>query len=564
MAACLACLLLWVGLALGTFQPPLAKLGGLPSPSEADLMLLREEAIPTDGAGLEDWIRQRVLGDEELARMGRLVEQLGDEEFQKREEATKTLTSYGTRARSALRKGMENKDPEVRARSVDALRQIEISHTPLIQGAALRTLGRLQKGKASKTDATLLGFMRPKENFVLLESAMDGLSFLASEWTEPSPAVLDALQKRTPPERYTILLALIKSGKPFGVELAKAQVALPDPEAKAWGSMALCFSGADPSYFGTLIENMNQLDSGTFALAEDIGYRLGEPSTPEPFPVLSGGDREKRIALWKTWWESRQGQPLVLRDPLVPGGPGGSTMVMMLDLGRIVDLDLAKKPRWQINELEFPLDAQLLPGPRVLVAEHYGARVTERDVKGRILWAKGYAEPLAAQRLASGVTLITSAEGFTEVDLNGQEIVTWSPKTDERIMKIQRRFDGFTAVVLTTADMDSSRVAWLDRSFRERATFPVQVRKSGGRIDILPGNQVILPEFENNRIAQFDITGKVVWKAELDQPVSCVVTPAGTIMANCGSNRGAVELDRSGKEIWGYQTDTRVTRAWRR
>jgi len=28
--------------------------------------------------------------------------------------------------------------------------------------------------------------------------------------------------------------------------------------------------------------------------------------------------------------------------------------------------------------------------------------------------------------------------------------------------------------------------------------------------------------------------------------------------------RGATELDRSGKEVWNYRTDTRVTRAVRR
>jgi|GEM_PF-776452 len=552
-----------------TSQP--GQYGGLISPSAADLMTLREESIATDAAGLEEWIKQRVLGEEELVRIDRLVIQLGDEEFQKREEASKTLTGYGPRARAALRKGVDHKDPEIRARSTDVLRVIEINHTPLIQAAALRVLGRLQKGKPPGSEITILDFLRPKENQVLLESAMEAMAFLASEWTEPPQPILDALKKRAPADRYPLLLALLKSGKSFGVEIARQQASQSDPEARCWAAMALCFSGADPSYMGLLIDHMSYLDEPSFFLAEDIGYRMGEPNSPEPAPVLSSSDRERRIAAWKTWWTTRKNQPMTLRDPLLPAGPGGSTMVVILEQGKIIDLDVQKKPRWQINELEYPLDAQLLPGPRVLVAEHgglgnrLGDRITERDIKGRILWAKGYSQPLTAQRLASGITLIAGEYGFTEVDLNGQDLVTWSPAGNERVMKLQRRYDGFTAVVLKNGDEgEKSRLVWLDRSFRERATFPVQVGKSGGRVEILPGDHVLLPEFENNRVAQFDATGKVVWSANLDQVVACVVTPSGTIMANFFGNRGAAEIDKSGKEIWNFQTDAKVTRAWRR
>lgn len=528
-------------------------------------MTLREESIAADPAGLEEWIKQRVLSEEELARIDKLVLQMGDEDFQKREEASKNLTHYGTRARAALRKGSDHKDPEIRTRSVDVLRSIEINHSPLIQGTALRVLGRLQKGKPPGSEVLILDFLRPKESPALLDSAIDALAFLASDWTEPPPSVLDALKKRPPADRYPILLALLKSGKSFGAELARAQVNQADPESKAWGAMALCFSGTDPSYMGVLIDHMSYLDEPAFFLAEDIGYRMGEAGAPEPAPVLSSLDRERRMTAWKSWWIARKEKPITLREPLAPGGPGGSTMVVILDHGKIIDLDTNKKPRWQINDLEFPLDAQLLPGPRVLVAEHNADRVTERDIKGRIRWAKGFAQPLAAQRLASGTTLIAGQNGFTEVDLNGQDIVSWSPPGDEKIMKLQRRADGFTAVVLQVGEVpEKTRLVWLDRALRERATFPVQVRKSGGRVDILPGDHVLLPEHDNNRIAQFDASGRVVWQAEFEQVVACVVTPTGTIMANTGTNRGAVEFDRNGKELWNFQADTRVTRAWRR
>ena len=160
--------------------------------------------------------------------------------------------------------------------------------------------------------------------------------------------------------------------------------------------------------------------------------------------------------------------------------------------------------------------------------------------------------------------MIANIDGFVEVDHSGAEILRFRPKNDERLMKAQRRSDGFTAIVLQTSLGEESRLVWLDRSLRERASFPVAVRTSGGRIDTLPGDEILLPELENNRIVRFDAKGKVVWMAELEQPVAAVRTPTGTILANCKTLRGAVELNDQGKEIWSFQTDTRVTRAWRR
>ena len=63
-------------------------------------------------------------------------------------------------------------------------------------------------------------------------------------------------------------------------------------------------------------------------------------------------------------------------------------MVVLLDEGRVVDLDKDNQPRWSVDNLDFPLDAQVLSGDRVLVAEYQGQQVTERNIKGEILWKK--------------------------------------------------------------------------------------------------------------------------------------------------------------------------------
>src|SRR5205085_241692 len=84
-------------------------------------------------------------------------------------------------------------------------------------------------------------------------------------------------------------------------------------------------------------------------------------------------------------------------------------LIALLEEGRAVDLDRNNKPRWQVDGLKFPLDAQYLPGDRVLVAEYQGARVSERNRKGEVVWEKGVLQPLVAQRLANGNTFIATS-----------------------------------------------------------------------------------------------------------------------------------------------------------
>src|SRR5437763_14929515 len=61
----------------------------------------------------------------EDTEIGRLLKQLGDDEFQKREEATTRLKEIGEPALDALRKALTSNDAEVRCRAEDIAAFIE-------------------------------------------------------------------------------------------------------------------------------------------------------------------------------------------------------------------------------------------------------------------------------------------------------------------------------------------------------------------------------------------------------------------------------------------------------
>ena len=88
--------------------------GAAPSVPHPDLLFLQQHDIATDNQGLLAYLRERSPDGVDLARLDDLVRQLGDDSFEKREEATRKLTALELHALPLLRKAVEDKDPEVR------------------------------------------------------------------------------------------------------------------------------------------------------------------------------------------------------------------------------------------------------------------------------------------------------------------------------------------------------------------------------------------------------------------------------------------------------------------
>jgi hypothetical protein len=68
----------------------------------------------------------------------------------------------------------------------------------------------------------------------------------------------------------------------------------------------------------------------------------------------------------------------------------------------------------------------------------------------------------------------------------------------------------------------------------------------------------------NNQVAEYDTNGKAVWQVSFNQPIAAVRLANGDTLVTSYNEPRAVELDRTGKEVWEYKSNTRVTRAFRR
>src|SRR5262249_23081967 len=83
--------------------------------------------------------------------------------------------------------------------------------------------------------------------------------------------------------------------------------------------------------------------------------------------------------------------------------------------GRVWEFGKDGKQRWEVTGMPGANDVQVLPGGRILVAERNSGLVTERNLKGTVLWKHTVPSPIAAQRLPNGNTLICTFNQLLEV-----------------------------------------------------------------------------------------------------------------------------------------------------
>jgi hypothetical protein len=529
--------------------------------ASADEQFLQSNRIDTSSSGLLTFFKQRTVTAQDALRIRDLIKNLGDDDFETREKATNGLILLGARARADLLKATRDTDPEVVERAQDCLKQIDQGVTNQLVSAAARVLA---VKKPADTVEVLLAFLPSVEEESVADDIINTLGTLAVQNGKANPVLVAALSDRVAVRRMAAAEALARTGLAEHAADIRKLLADPDIHLRLRLALTLVLSARDKEAVPVLIQLLGEpaLTPQESGRIENILYRVAEDQHP---PTLADSDRASRrdySKAWAAWWKEHGA---AVKPELLAGiaKPMGYTLAVLLDEGAIVDLDKENRPRFKLTNLDFPLDAQYLPGDHVLVAEHNGSQVTERDRDNKIVWKKQVDQPLVAQRLANGNTFIATRSELLEVDKEGKQVFSYSRPNGEAIMRAQRLVNG--DIVLVTQP-GASRFIRLDRQGkRELSNFAVNVQTSGGRVEVLPNGNVLIPENNNNRVVELDGQGKVVAEIAIDTPIAAVRLANGhTIITTMSPERGAVELDRNGKEVWTYKVTTRVTRAYRR
>jgi HEAT repeat protein len=511
-----------------------------------------------DRAALLDFFRRRTLTEAGRERLAALVRQLGHKSFKARETAMTELVALRRAAADRLRQALTEPDPEVRRRAGQCLKMIEAGppESPLLSADA-RLLAVLKLAGAA---GVLLAYLPFAEDESVGEEVRDALAAVAVREGKSEEVLVQALRDKLPLKRGAAAEALLRSGAPGA--RAAARPLLNDPEPEVRLRTALALTGLkEPDAVPVLIALLGELPAAQLWQAEDLLRRLAGEQAPS---VPLGGDeaaRRKCRAAWAAWWKDQGDRADWAGLETGPRLLGYTLLVVQKDNngpnGRVVELSPGGVPRWQITGLHYPLDAQVLPGDRVLIAEANGNRVTERNLKGDILWKKDVPYPIACQRLLNGNVFVANRDRIYEFDRAGQEVAS-VPLPAGSLTAAQKLRDGQVGY------LTGSTFVRLDASGKELKRCGIGNVQTVGGMDVLPSGRVVVVHVWGNKVVEYDGAGTAVWEANVQHPTSVVRLPNGNTLVSCYDTGQVVELDLRGKPVWEYKVSGEMSRARRR
>jgi hypothetical protein len=552
----------------------LAGLAGAQAPSSANdsEKALKAASFGTDDSSLLDYFRKRTLQSVGPVEIQVLVRQLGDANFKIRQKASGGLIALGAAAKPYLSEAMKSSDAEVARRAEDCLDQI-LKPTLHLE-TTIAAIRLLTARKAAGAGEVLVGFAPFAENDIVTEEIEFSLAELAAHDGHVKKTLLAALHDQVPCRRALAAVTLCRSRDREALAAVTALLEDSDLTVRLKTAVALVHA-KDKRAIAVLIELLARLPQPQAWQAEDVLVQVAGDKAPA-VSLGSGADGHRKCRdAWLAWYRMNEAtidwSRLEEEQRLL-----GYTLAVLIDEGKIQELGPDNKVRYEIDGLDRPLDVQLLSDGHLLVTENESGLVSERNTNGEILWRKKVAMPLMAQRLPNGRTFIAAMRDLAEVDREG-DVVWGRPlvKGGEFYMKAQKLPNGDIAVVAAMLD-GSRQFVRMDASGREIQKFPVNLRTSGGRIDVLHGGRVLVPEKDLDRVAEYDADGKIIWEAKYPQPVAAVRLPNGnTLVTSFNSDIPprpfprerlvpAAELDRTGKVVWTYSAGSRVTRVLRR
>jgi hypothetical protein len=527
----------------------------------ADEQTLKASKIGTDGPALVAFFKERTLGKSEQQKLAALVEQLGSPQHRVREEATAKLMKAGQVARPFLDKNLRHKDEEIVRRCTMLLRHLDQNPDSSQAAAAARLLGRVRPAGAAEA---LLAYLPFAPDAYVAEEIRNALPAVAVRNGEPEAVVVAALKDKDAGKRGAAAQALMRAKVKEQVPAVRALLKDPDAHVRFRAALGLAAIRERESV-PALIDVLGELPAEDLWPAQDLLIRLAGEQAPA---VSLGSDepsRKKARDEWLAWWNRYKGVvDMAILDKTQPN-LGYTVIVQQTQRmvkgrfnrwgGVVFELDANKKQRWHIDfdgNNTYPVDAQVLPGDKVLITEYQGRRVSERDFKGNILWQQTVnGNPMSAQRQSSGNTFVVTRNRLIEIDRGGKEVwVMQRPQYD-----ILRGFKVKNGdVVFITNNGSLSRID--SRTQKVLKSFAVgQVSYLFGSIDVLPSGNVLVPQFNNQRVVEFDGNGREVWQAKVHWPNSVMRLPNGNTLVSSMNMRRVAEVDRAGREVWVFAAE---------
>ncbi len=525
--------------------------------ARADQQTLRQAGLADVGNVLLTYFRQRTVSDDDRQVLLRLIDQLGADSFDTREAASEAIEAYGLAAVGLLRQAQTSPDVEVVLRAERGLQHIEKVPSATLSAAAARRLAIHQpQGMAS----VLLAYLPVADDELVAQEVRKALASVAVREGQANPDVVAALNDPLVMRQAAAAEAFTRAGvKDLLPRIRRMFRDARDLEFRIQVGLAFVTAAKDRAFVPELIDLLGQANVEQAWPIEDVLCRLAGEEAPA---VSLGSDASSRRACreaWDNWWQVK-GKDVDLG--ILDSAPRmlGYTVIMEMDRrnvnGRVFELGRDRKVRWEIEGLRMPMDAEFLPGNKMLIAEHSRSQVTERDMKGKILWQHRINSPVAIQRLRNGNLMLAGRDRVQVFDSNKQEVFTYK-RSQYDIVAAQQTRSGETIFVTNRGNCHRlNRDGQLGKSF---SVGPVNYYSG---LQILPNQHILVTRRDG--IAEYDLKTKkqVGETVPISNPTSVQKLPNGHYLVTTMNPPKVVELTRTGKEVWVY-TSKNGNRPWK-
>ncbi len=523
-----------------------------PEDLASDQAILRASGVGVEGPALLTFLRKRTLGEKDRDRIARLVKQLGSDEFEDREKASRELVEVGPVARTQLQLAVRDKDLEVSRRAARALDEIGKSSSPHVLSAVVRVLAHHKPAGATEA---LLDYLASADDPDVAEDVVRALATVGVKDGKADAALVKALSDKLAIKRAGAGEALSRAGGKAHRAAVRKLLADSEPVVRMRVALAL-LEAKDKEAIPALIELVEKAPNEDRERVEEMLARLAGEKAPAPLATADAAARRKQRLAWDAWYRDN-GAALDLAKIDLGSRLLGYTVIAMRDIrgrntGKVYEIDSTGKVRWEITDVNYPVFAQVVKRDRVLIAEQTFNRISERNLKGGIIWQKQVTTALVgAQRLPNGNTLAIGRNQLIELDKNGKEVLTINrPAYD--VVTAARDRDGQFGIITT-----NGRFVRLDATGKELKSFPVGFLSSGWgtNVQLLPRGRVLVPNYSTNKVIEYDDTGKIVWEASVTRPSSVRRLPNGNTLVTSRINRKVIEIDKNGREVWSKMVD---------
>jgi hypothetical protein len=523
---------------------------------DPDEQILKDAGIETDPASLLAFFRSRSLSEASRRELQVWIRDLGNELFSRREAASSHLARVGPAALPSLNVAIHDPDPELARRAQFCLESIQRGPGPGVAAAAVRLLAAR---RAEGSLQVLLDYMPFCDEESVEEEVLTALTALVPCDGKPELALVEALHDPVPARRGAA--ALILGGCALPAIHEQVHRLLQDPDASvrlrtAQGLLSARDADAPPTLIGLLTDS----PPNVARRAEE--FLLAIAAERPPAVSLGAGDAEsgrKCRAAWTSWL----GDPhckIDWRGIRDPRRSLGLTVIAEMSTNRVWEAGSDGKPRWVLDNLQGPMDAQVLPRGRVLIAENHGQRVTERDFKGRVLWEKRVnGDPVSCQRLPNGNTFVAMYQGIVEVTPDGREIFQLTRPQDSFIFGAQKLANG--NVIWMSGQ---GAVTEVNSQGAEVRTMSLVNPGVWAGLEVLAENRFLVALPSLNKVVELNAQGKTLWQCT-SVPRPCYATRLAdgqTLIASLAGR--VVTVDAAGKTLMEVPTAGRPMHARRR